>query len=298
MTGSGAAPLETPRTLDRSASSMPGTWSSATNTGGAPPIEVTWCRTASSTYFDRVEAHVDDRRRAGHHHAVEVADRAHRVEPRRQVDDPGLAEPGRVLVGAEHLADGHVAGLVQLRHGAVGPARRLQHVGDDVAVRQLDALADAGRPAGVGEVREVGRRVEVGVEVPVGGIAAQQVGEVDVAVGSRPSSRAAKSRMCASPVTTTVRTGVCARAPRTKGSTWSQVTSTVAPASVSWAARSGGRQQRVGGGEGGPGQQDPVVERRVLPAVGDVHRDDVAPPDRRGRPATPRRRARAAPSSV
>ena len=50
-TGSGAAPLETPRTLERSTWSMPGTWSSATNTGGAPPIEVTRCFTASSTYF-------------------------------------------------------------------------------------------------------------------------------------------------------------------------------------------------------------------------------------------------------
>ena len=40
-TGSGAAPLEMPRTLDRSASAIPGTCSSATKIGGAPPIAVT-----------------------------------------------------------------------------------------------------------------------------------------------------------------------------------------------------------------------------------------------------------------
>jgi hypothetical protein len=49
VTGSGAAPEETPRTPDQSASRKPGTCSSATNTGGAPPIEVTAYRTASST---------------------------------------------------------------------------------------------------------------------------------------------------------------------------------------------------------------------------------------------------------
>src|SRR3954447_12258636 len=85
--------------------------------------------------------------------------------------------------------------------------------------------------------------------------------------------------MCASPVTTTVRTGVWARAPRTKGSTWSQVTSTVAPASVSWAARSATGSSGFVGGEGGAGQHDPVVDRRVLAAVRDVDGDDVPAPD-------------------
>jgi hypothetical protein len=45
--------------------------------------------------------------------------------------------------------------------------------------------------------------------------------------------------MCASPVTATVRTGVSASAPRTKGRTWSHVMIIFAPASVSCAARSG-----------------------------------------------------------
>ena len=53
--------------------------------------------------------------------------------------------------------------------------------------------------------------------------------------------------MCASPVTTIVSTGVSASAPRTNGSTWSQVMTIFAPASVSWAARSGaGRSGLVG----------------------------------------------------
>jgi hypothetical protein len=93
----------------------------------------------------RVEPDVDDRRRARQHHAVEVADGAHRVEPRRQVDQPCLAEPDRELVRAEHLADGHVAGLVQLRQRIAREARRLEDIGDDVAVRQLHALAHPGR---------------------------------------------------------------------------------------------------------------------------------------------------------
>ena len=182
-------------------------------------------------------------------------------------------------------------------HRARRPARRLQHVGDDVAVRQLHALADAGRPAGVGEVGEVGGRVDVGVQVPVGRVAGEQVGEVDVAVLElQPGGEVEGVRLAGDDRPS--RTGVAASAPRTKGSTWSQVMSTRGAGVGELGGEVGGRQQRVGGGEGGPGQQDPVVERRVLPAVRDVHGDDVARGRCRGRPASRRRRAPARPSSV
>ena len=104
-------------------------------------------------------------------------------------------------------------------------------------MRQLDALADARRPPGVREVREVGGGVEGGVEVPVGRVAGEQVGEVDLAVRQlEPGGEVEGVRL---PGDDTVSTGVPANAPRTKGSTWSQVIDDAAPASVSWAARSG-----------------------------------------------------------
>jgi hypothetical protein len=229
---------------------------------------------------DRVEAVVQDDGAAGHHLPVEVADHPHRVEPGGQVDQPGGAQPGGVLGRAADLVEGHVTGLVEHRHGAGGEAGRLQHVGDHCPVRQLDALAHPGGAAGVGQVGEVGRRVDGGVAVGVGGVGGEEFAQRD----HRHAEAGEVHR--GGRVGDVLRTGDHdglhrgpgeRRAHRRQGGLPGD--HGAGPGIAELVGQHGGRQQWVGGGEGGSRQQHAVVDGRVLQAVGQVDRDHVAPAD-------------------
>jgi hypothetical protein len=167
--------------------------------------------------------------------------------------------------------------IVEDRQRARRPAGRLQHVGDDVAVRELDALADAGRAAGVGQVREVDGRVDDRVQVPVSGIGREQFGRVDVAVLElQARGEVERVPLAGDDDGLHPGRGQCAADERQHLVPGDQHGR---PGVGELGREVGGRQQRVRRRERRAGQQDAVVERRVLPAVRDVDGDDVAAAD-------------------
>ena len=128
------------------------------------------------------------------------------------------------------------------------------------------------------EERELGGRVEAGVQAPVGGVGGEQLGEVDL-----PGAQAAEAGGEVGDVRPTRDDdGLDARAGQHRPHEGQDLVpgDEHAGAGVGELGGEVGRgQQRVGGGEGRPGQQDPVVDGRVLAAVRYVHGDDVTPAD-------------------
>ena len=209
------------------------------------------------------------------------------------------AVPSRVAdsSSAADLVQRHVAGLVERRQRARRPAGRLQHVGDHVAVRQLHALAHArscrrcrpgarGRRRGRSRRRGAGRwgrrragrrgrsrrrpRLEAGGEVED----VRRAGDDDRLTGVAGQRRADDGQHLV-PGDQRAGAGV--------GELGGEV---------------GRRQQRVGGGEGRAGQQDRRSRRPGTAGSWAGGRRRRRRGRCRGRPASRRRRAPGAPSSV
>ncbi len=239
----------------------------------------------------RVEPLVQDGGGAGQEGHVERADRAHRVEPRREVDRDAGAErasgtrrrspPGR----ARRRRASSSAGTEPVPEHAY--CRALTTTLRCVSRTPLE------RPVVPPVYARWARsaRTSIGTRGSVVGASAWKASKSCAPATASSGTRCAGSSACSRSVSSTSRTAVrcCTAAsagappmPVPPAPARSAASSPPPPPAVGeLVGEVVRRQQRVGGGERGPGQQDAVVGDRVLRAVRQVHRDDVTAADSR-----------------